>query len=112
MADKHKRIGTLVLRNVTDIIRKELDYEIVSLSSINEIKMNRDNSLATLYVTHLVKEQTKPLIEYLNSKKGFIRQRLGKMMSIYKVPDLVFVEDDLYDKGARIDDILRGIYNK
>ncbi len=112
MADKHGRIATLVIRNVTDIIMKEIQDPIVSLCSINEVRMNKDNSFAHIYVSHLQKDKSKELVEFLNSRKGYIRQRLGKMMSIYKIPDLLFVEDNLYDKGAKIDSIIDSWKNK
>lgn len=112
MIDKNKKMGKLLLKNITDIIRKDLEEDMCMLSSVNEVKMNRDNTFAHIYVTHLIKEKSKDLVDYLNSEKGYIRQRLGKMMDVYKVPDLLFVEDDLYDKGAEIDNILRKINEK
>lgn len=106
MADKKKRIAQLVLKNLSDIILRELKAPICQLASVNEVRMNSDNSLATVYVTHLEKEKAEPLLNYLTKNKGRIRSMLAKKLSIYKVPDIVFKKDDLYDQGAKIDSLL------
>ena len=41
-----------------------------------------------------------------NKNKGFIRSRLAKSVDLYKIPDLIFVADTLYDQGAKIDNII------
>ena len=35
-----------------------------------------------------------------------------KRMDIYKVPDIIFIKDDTYDKGERIENILKEINKK
>lgn len=106
MADKKGRIASLISRNVSDIIMKEIEEPIVKLASINEVKVNFDCSHAKIYVTHLQLEKVEELVEFLNKNKGFIRSHLAKMMDTYKIPDLSFVKDTLYDQGAKIDNII------
>lgn len=36
---------------------------------------------------------------------------LSSKMDIYKIPELHFVQDELYDQGAKIDSILNKINN-
>ncbi len=111
MADKRKRVAQLVFKNISEIILSELKNPICQLASINEVRLNSDNSLATVYVTHLQKEKTDALLKYLTRNKGMIRSRLAKMMSIYKVPDIIFKKDDLFDQGAKIDALLDDALN-
>lgn len=106
MADKRKRIAQLVFKNISDIVLSELKNPICRLASINEVRLNSDNSLATVYVTHLEKQKTDNLLAYLTKNKGQIRSMLAKRMDIYKVPDIVFKKDELYDQGQRIDQLL------
>lgn len=106
MADKKGRINTLIARNVSDIILKEIEDPIVKLASVNEVRVNYDNSHAKIFVTHLDQSKIDELVEFLNLKKGFIRSHLAKMMDIYKIPDLSFVKDTLYDEGRKIDSII------
>lgn len=106
MADKKKRIGQLVLKNLSEIILSELKNPLCTLASINEVRMNSDNSLATVYVTHLEKDKADDLLKYLTKNKGKIRSMLASRLDIYKVPDIVFKKDDLYDQGEKIDNLL------
>lgn len=91
---------------------KEMQDPIVKLSSINEVKVNRDHSFAHVYVAHLQTEKTEELVNFLNKNKGFIRSRLAKSVDLYKIPDLIFVADTLYDQGAKIDNIINSWKNK
>lgn len=106
MADKKGRITTIVTRNLCDIIMREMQEPIVKLCSINEVKINHDHSFAHVYVAHLEAEKTPELVDFLNKNKGFIRSRLAKSLDLYKIPDLIFIADTLYDKGAKIDNII------
>ena len=106
MADKKKRIAQLVFKNLSDIILSELKSPLCRLASVNEVRLNSDNSLATVYVTHLEPDRIEPLLNYLTKNKGQIRSMLAKRLDIYKVPDIIFKRDELYDQGAKIDRIL------
>lgn len=109
MADKKKRIQTLVAKNLSDIILTDLKSELCALASINEVRVTNDYSHATVYVTHLDRERIEPLLKFLNSRKGQIRALLSAKLDIYKIPELNFVADELYDQAARIDSILAKI---
>lgn len=107
MADKKGRIAQIVFKDVSDIILNgELKSDITSLASVNEVRMNVDNTVATVYVTHLDPSKTDELLDFLVANKGRVRSALAKRLDIYKCPQIVFKKDDLFDKGARIDQIL------
>lgn len=111
MADKKKRIAQLVFKNLSDIILSEIKNPICELASVNEVRLNSDNSLATVYVTHLQLEKADDLVAFLTKNKGMIRSRLAKKMDIYKIPDIVFKKDTLFDEGQKIDRLLEAAEN-
>jgi ribosome-binding factor A len=45
----------------------------------------------------------------LRRSEGFLRRELGKVLDLRYAPELQFHYDDSFDRGARIDEILRGI---
>ena len=51
-------------------------------------------------------------MEELQRVKGFIRTELSKKLKLYKTPDLVFILDDSYDRGQRIEDLIKEIHRK
>ena len=109
MANKQKRIAALIQRNVSDIILFELKNPLMKLVSVNYVDVSGDDSLAKVYVTHLEKYKAKEAVETLNRLKGVIRSSLAKKLDIYRTPELVFILDDTYDKGAHIEELIKKI---
>ena len=110
MANKTKRIAALIQRNISDIILFEIKNPLMKLVSVNYVDVSGDD-YARVYVTHLEKEKAKEAVETLNRLKGVIRSSLSKKLDIYRTPDLVFILDDTYDKGAHIEELIKKINN-
>jgi len=111
MADKKLRIQTLIAKNLSEIIH-DLKDDLAPLACVNQVEVNDDFSIAKVYVSHLQKEKVPSLISMLNYNRGFIRSKLAKTLDICKIPDLVFIEDDLYEKGQKIDNIFKAYHEK
>ena len=109
MANKQERIASLIQRNITDIIMFELKNPIMKLVSVNSCLVNQDFSLAKVYVSHLDSRKINEAVKDLNEAKGFIRSSLAKKMDTYKVPEIVFIKDDTYDKAERIENIIKDL---
>lgn len=105
MADRRGRVATLVAKDLADIVYS-FNPELTHLASVNEVRMNRDNTLAKVYVSHLDATKSQDLVNYLNIHKGEIRSELSHRLDLYKVPDLIFVLDELMDQAANIDAII------
>ena len=106
MASKKERVQSIIGKNLSDIIIFKMKNDLTTLASINEVDINQDYSIAKVYVTHLQQDKIDNLIKFLNIHKGEIRAMLAKSIDIYKVPELVFIKDDLFDKGQKIDNII------
>lgn len=109
MANKQERIATLIQKNITDIIMFELKNPIMRLVSVNSCDVNHDFSLAKIYVSHLDQRKINEAVKDLNDAKGFIRSSLARKMDTYKVPELVFIKDDTFEKGQRIEEIINNL---
>lgn len=109
MANKQERIATLIQKNITDIIIFELKNPIMRLVSVNSCDVNHDFSLVKVYVSHLDVRKINDAVKELNSAKGFIRSSLSRKMDTYKVPELVFIKDDTYERAQRIESIIKDI---
>lgn len=112
MSERKKRVAQLVFKNLSDIILRELKSPLCLLASVNEVRLNPDNSVATAYVTHLEPDKREALLRFLIKNKGKIRSMLAGRLDVYKVPDIVFKLDDLYDRGERIDKLLDTAFNR
>ena len=107
--NKKYRIASAISRNISDIILFELKNSVFKLVSVNQVSVSNDNSFAKIYVSHLDARKIDEAVEELNAKKGLIRSLLAKKMDIYKVPELLFIKDDTYDKGEKIEAIIRDL---
>ncbi|MCI1244880.1 MAG: 30S ribosome-binding factor RbfA [Bacilli bacterium] len=106
MANRQGRVKALIQKNLSDILTRELHNPRVGLPSISEVAVNSDYSLAKVYVSFLGAKYPRQCLEELNRCKGYVRSSLAKKMDIYKIPDIVFVYDDQFDKAARLEEAL------
>lgn len=111
MANKHRRIASLIQKNISDIILYELKNPLMKLVTVNGCQISNDFSFAKVYVSHLNREKIDEAVNELNYLKGVIRTSLAKKMDIYKVPELFFIKDDTLDNYEKIEEILKEIYH-
>lgn len=109
MANKQKRIASLIQKNISDIILFEIENPLMKLVSVNYVDVSNDDSIAKVYVTHLEKNKAKEAVETLNRLKGVIRSSLSKKLDIYRTPELIFILDDTYDKAEHIEELIKNL---
>lgn len=107
--NRRQRIASLIARNISDIVLFDLKKTIFKLVSINQVDVTPDYQFAKVYVSHLDQRKIDEAVDELNANKGLIRSFLAKKMDIYKVPDIVFIRDDTYENGERIEQILKDL---
>ena len=109
MANKQARIASLIQKNISDIILFELRNPIMRLVTVNACIVSNDYSVAKIYISHLDHDKISEALDELNRAKGAIRTSLAKKMDIYKVPELIFIIDDTYDRFERIEELLNKV---
>lgn len=104
MQHRSERVAGEVQRILIEVLYGEInDPRIPHLLSVNEVKMNRDLSLATVYVSTLGDDkEKKDMMEGLNQAKGFLRSRVAEGINLRVAPDLRFVLDESLERGNRI----------
>ena len=114
MADKKlERMRQIILEEVSQIIQREVKNNRLGFITLTDVKLNNDQSLATLYVNFLGSEEREAAgMEALEHSKGFIRSELAKRLTTRTVPELKFEIDTSLDQGNRINDILKEINKK
>jgi ribosome-binding factor A len=75
--------------------------------TITEVRPSPDLKTAMVFVTPLGGQgDMKLILKALKRAKGYFRSELGKVMTSKFTPELRFVEDDAFDRGARLNLIL------
>jgi len=110
MGIKNERIAQIIKKEISDIIQFSLKDQRVGFVTVTDVEVTKDMSFAKIYINILDKEdKIKERFEYIKKAKGFIRSELAKRLTIYKVPDLIFVIDNSLQKGNKIDDIIKNL---
>jgi len=107
MANKQERIATIIRKNIAEIIQFQVKDPHLGFVSIPEVKVSKDFSYATVYVSFFKDEDITPSLEVLNKAKGFIRSELASKLDTRRVPEIRFVLDEGYKKEERIAELLK-----
>src|SRR5574344_595300 len=104
--DRLKRISSIVMKNLSEIIQFEVKNPRIGFCTVNEVIVSKDFSHAKVFVSFLGSKFPKQNLEELEKCKGFIRSSLAKKMDTRKIPELHFFIDDTYDKADSLDKAL------
>lgn len=108
---KQEKLAVQIQKYISDIIQFELKTDNLGIVTVTRVKVSDDNSWAKVYVSFLNKDKEKCL-ENLKECKPFIRSALAKKLTIRRTPDITFTIDDSYEKGEKIESIIRELKNK
>lgn len=104
-----KHLESTVQRVLSEIIRNEVKDDLGFLT-ITDVKIT--NELSFMYVYYTVYGTEKELAhtqDALNRANGFIKNQIAHRVKMRKVPELVFKHDETYQKGQRIEDLIKSI---
>ena len=107
MANKQERIASIIRKNIAEIIQFEVKDPHLGFVSIPEVRVSKDFSYATVYVSFIKDEDIAPSLEVLNKAKGFIRSELASKLDTRRVPEIRFVLDEGYKVEERITELLK-----
>ena len=108
---KQEKLAVQIQKYISEIIQYELKTNNLGIVTVTRVKVSDDNSWAKVYVSFLDKDKEKKL-ENLKECKSFIRTSLAKKLTIRRTPDITFTIDDSYEKGEKIEKIIRELNNK
>lgn len=107
MANKQERIASIIRKNIAEIIQFQVKDPHLGFVSIPEVRVSKDFSYATVYVSFIKDEDIEPSLEVLNKAKGYIRTELAHKLDTRRVPEIRFVLDEGYKKEERIANLLK-----
>ncbi|HEM6085061.1 TPA: 30S ribosome-binding factor RbfA [Streptococcus suis] len=108
------RVGMEIKREVNEILQKKVRDPRVQGVTITDVQMVGDLSMAKVYYTimsNLVSDNQKAQTG-LEKATGTIKRELGRKLTLYKIPDLVFEKDQSIEYGNKIDQMLRALDQK
>lgn len=112
MSLRMEKINKEMIRQITQIIQRELDDPMFGLLSITRVDTTSDLKMSKVYFSVLDESQSKKAQVVLDKMSKFIRFNLGKKIRIKVLPELKFIPDDsikysvdIYRKIEEIKDV-------
>ncbi len=103
------RVNDELKRLLGDLIEREVQDPRIGFVTVLDVKVARDFSVATVYVTIAEDEDTEETLAGLKAAARFLRKRVGESMRLRLTPELHFVYDTSLDTGFRMDALLKQI---
>ena len=92
-ARKH-RVAAEIQRLLNELLLSEVKDPRLTAARVSEVEVTGDLSLATVYFNTLgLEDDPLPIKEGFEQARGFFRTRVGRELSLRRVPDLRFRPD-------------------
>jgi len=105
-----RQVGDVVRAELARLLREELNDPHIGFATITDVEMAPDLREARVFVSVFGgPEKFKESVGALNHAASHLRGLVGRNCGLRYAPVLTFVEDHAIEKGARIEELLRGI---
>ena len=108
------KVSSLLKKEITLILQNDLESDLIRdhFVNISKIDLSGDLQYCKIYITSTAQETVKKeIVENLNSAKSSIRHNLGKRIEMRRVPEIIFKDDIVIDKGLAVLKLLDEIKN-
>ncbi len=114
MANKIKieRYESLIKDIINNALYYEVNDKIAHHANVTYVKLTNDLSFANVYLDCLHRENIEKVISHMVKIKGFLKSKISKQFTTYKIPELRFYPDNTLDYAANIDKLLKEIKDK
>ena len=109
------KVSSLLKKEITLILQNDLENNLIrdNFVNISKIDLSGDLQHCKIYITSTAEEKVRQeIMENLNNAKSLIRHNLGKRIEMRRVPEIIFKEDIVFDKGLSVLKLLDELKNK
>lgn len=101
------RVSAQLRRELGTLVHAAVREHGLPSVSVSDVEISRDLAHAKVFFTALQPERAKEARKGLAGLAGQLRFELGRAVKMRHVPELHFHYDDSYDRGERIETLLR-----
>ena len=109
------KVSSLLKKEITLILQNDLENNLIRdhFVNISKIDLSGDLQHCKIYITSTAEEKVRQeIVENLNTAKSLIRRNLGKRIEMRRIPEIIFKEDIVLDKGLSVLKLLDELKNK
>jgi ribosome-binding factor A len=104
------RVADLIRVEVSDIILRQIKDPRIGMLTITGVKVTDDLRLARIFFVEMGKDTCTPETKRaLEQARSFMRRELGKRLRLRYVPEIIFMLDESFAYGSRIETLLAEI---
>ena len=104
---RNRKIADAIQRELSELIRLEMRDPRVTMVTLTDVEVARDNAHAKVFFTSLGTEaQIESCQQGLQSAAGFLRSQLAHRLTIRTVPQLHFAIDVSIENGVRLSKLI------
>lgn len=108
---RSQRIAQRIQEDLAELIQREINDPRLHSLTITGVDVDRELAYATVYVSTLdAVDQKGEVLRALRGARGFLRRSLAARIPLRAFPQLRFRWDPTPARGARIDELLRGLH--
>lgn len=107
MNRRGERVNFTIRRELGPLIEDLSDPRLSPMTSVTSVDVNRDLSIAKVYISVLGSEEERELsLEALRSAATRLRMELSQRIVIRTMPKLTFIVDNTMQSGADMDQLI------
>ena len=109
------KVSSLLKKEITLILQNDLENDLIRdhFVNISKIDLSGDFQQCKIYISSTAQDKArKAIIANLNTAKNSIRHSLGKRIEMRRVPEIIFKDDVVFDKGLSVLKLLDKLKNK
>jgi ribosome-binding factor A len=104
-----QKLGDVIQRELSDLIRLELRDPRVGMITITSVDVSPDLSHAKVFFTILESQKLAETLQGLKRSAGFLRSQLAKRIKLYTTPELRFVYDESVERGDHLSRLIDSV---
>ena len=98
-----QRVRELVIRALSEILRREMSVSELGIASVNDVDIANDLQSATVYVGLVgTKEQQRRAEEFLDKEARRLQGELARAVVLRYTPKLKCIHDHSIERGNRV----------
>ena len=104
---RNRKIADAIQRELSEVIRLDTRDPRVTMVTLTDVEVARDNAHAKVFFTSLGNEAQVASCQHgLQSAAGFLRSQLAHRLTIRTVPQLHFEVDVSIERGVRLSKLI------
>ncbi len=105
-----ERVGVRIQAVLSELLQKNVHDPRLEMATISSVMVSPDLRVARIYFSVFGEgNRVNKAVKGFESSKGFIKKKLAAQLGLRYMPELRFIHDTSFDKGAKIDILLRSI---